>query len=278
MYQLMASSLPPEIRNMIWKLCLFHPESLAKVLSDRLGVNERHRCFTMKIDPHDTGARPKLREAYESSMSNRSKRAIRELSFRNLALMETCRAIYDETAPVLWSQRFNFQSISHLQAFLFSNARLDLVRSIWVHTMDATAGVNYMPSVCALLAAKVKHLESFDIDLSCIHKKRLGKGAVPVAMLGRVEDVRKAGVDLGFDVYSCMHPWVTEVVRDQGVERLISILQITREAQKPGVYAPGWPRAHFALRCLGPLTAFGHKIMRTAAADEICRLVNLYKK
>ena len=139
----LARALPAEIRNIIWKRCLLHPANIG----DRMVLKKKLGCFTMQAHQQIDEARPKLREAYESSVTNRTKKYIRMFSGRNLALMEVCQAAYNDAAPVLWSQRFTFQSIMQLQAFLFSDARLDLVRDIQIWALDAKIGVNYMPSI-----------------------------------------------------------------------------------------------------------------------------------
>ncbi|POS73238.1 hypothetical protein DHEL01_v208364 [Diaporthe helianthi] len=287
-------SLPPEIRNKIWKLSLFHPPDLAEKLGNELNLENKYDCLTMAIEPRLTEARLKLAEAFESTIGWRTKRSIRKHSLRNLGLMETCQDVYNETAPLLWSQRFYFQTILHLQAFLFSNARLDLVRDIFVCRLDRQFAVNYMPAVSALLADKIRGLQRFDVDMSCMNKHSTGVywGS---NWFESDEKAQKAGAKLGFDVYSCMHPWVTKVVRDQGVERLMAILQIPRYSRKSPSgrdrqYFSGYGRIHASFVTEGTVKAPGafkkarklsmsrREVANTATAREILRLVNLYDK
>jgi hypothetical protein len=247
----------------------------------KLQLEKRYSCFTMMIHQRSDEARPKLREAYESSASKRTKESIRSHSIRNLALMQTCQAVYNETAPVLWSQRFTFHSILHLQAFLFSDARLDLVRDIYVWVLNLQIGVNFMPAICALLADKVKNLDRFDVDMSSMHRKRAGFSGRYKAFRSDKE-IQKAGVNLGFDVYSCMHPWVTKLTRergiDRGIDRFMEILQIHRETGGLEDQQVGAHRIHSDFRRGGPLNANQQAIADTATAGEILRLVNLHEK
>lgn len=264
---------------MIWKLCLFHPDDLTMKIDDQLFRGDG--CFTMTIDSDCREARLKLLEAYGHSVSNRTMRFKREHSLRNLALMRTCQDVYNETAPFLWSQRFYFHSIMHLQAFLFSDARLDLVRDIFVWKLDRQSGVNYMLAVSALLADKVKGLERFEIDMSSMDKIG-GVPAWPRDLLRNKADIRDAGVKLGFDVYSCMHPWVTKVVREQGIKKLMAILRIPKETMtvpdgKGGHISTNY-RIHRAFKNGGRLSKNGQKTALAATAGEIFRLVNLYDK
>lgn len=256
---------------MIWKLCLSHPEGLG----EKMKLQKIYGCFTMVISQPHGEARPKLLEAYESSVSKRTKHSIREHSLRNLALMQTCQAAYNDAAPVLWSQRFTFHSILQLQAFLFSDARLDLVRDIYVDRLDPQVGVNYMPSICVLLADKVKNLDRFDVSMGRMHQKRGGPSRRSEAFQGW-QEVQEAGRLLGFDVYSCMHPWVTKVVHEQGIERLMEILQIAREPEGQDNISRG--RIHSAFAGGGELTPEQRAIADTATAGEILRLVKLYEK
>lgn len=256
---------------MIWKLCLSHPEGLG----DKMKLQKIYGCFTMVINQPHGQARPKLVEAYESSISKRTKLSIREHSLRNLALMQTCQAAYNDAAPVLWSQRFTFHSILQLQAFLFSGARLDLVRHIYVDRLDPQVGVNYMPAICTLLADKVKGLACFDVNMGRMHQKRGGPLRRPQAFRN-CHEIQEAGRLLGFDVYSCMHPWVTKVVHEQGIDRLMEILHISRETEGQDNITRG--RTHSAFAGGGQLNAEERAIADTATAGEILRLVKLYEK
>ncbi|KAG8162845.1 hypothetical protein KVR01_007323 [Diaporthe batatas] len=269
-------SLAPEIRNMVWKLCLRHPEDLITKLEKEQRIPKKYGCLTMNIDPGSGEARPKVLEGFETSASKRTRLSIREHSLRNLALMQTCQDVYNETAPFLWSQPFCFPSIMQLQTFLFSNARLDLVRDISVLRLDRQLGVNHMPATCALLADKVKGLERFDVDMSNMDKLGLHFGYfVHVTPFGNDQELRQAGVHVGFDIYSCMYPWVTKVVHDQGIEKLMAILRIPRKTGQ--TLRLDW-RIHNAFRRRVELDANQLKIANTATAEEILRLVNHYDK
>lgn len=83
---------------------------------------------------------------------------------------------------------------------------------------------------------------------------------------------------LGFDVYSRMHPWVTKVVCEQGIDRLMAILQIHRETGGVEDRGVGAHRIHSAFRGGGRLNANQRAIADGATACEILRLVNFYKK
>lgn len=264
---------------MIWKLCLFHPDDLATKICNELIIGRRDGCLIMTIDPASSKGRPKIKEAFQGSLAKRTKQSMKKHSLRNLALMKTCQDVYNETAPFLWSQRFFFLSMKQLQAFLFSNARLDLVRDIFVLRVDRQCGVNYMPAICGLLADKVKGLERFDIDMSNMDKVESYNTLQPRKVwddhtLRYENEIRNAGVKVGLDIYSCMYPWVTKVVRDQGIEKLMAVLQIS--GQKGRLLK--MRRTHKAFAQVAQLNANELRIACTAIAGEILRLVNLHDK
>ncbi|KAK7696701.1 hypothetical protein SLS64_014303 [Diaporthe eres] len=268
--------IAPEIRNMIFKICLCHPEDIG----DYLNIQKSYQCFC--LDPYYPvgSARPKLRETYGSSISTRTKKAINLYSLRNLALMRTCQTVYNETAPVLWGQQFVFHSALQLQSFLLSDAhpRLDLVRNIKICRLDYNVGVNYLPAVCALLADKVKDLDHLEICMTFIHRSRVkGHTSGRYEAFQADEEVRQAGVNLGFDIYSCMHPWVTQVVLDKGVDKLMSIIRIPRET-KVGMMPDATQEVHCDFRGGGLLTESQRAIADAATAGEIVRLVKFHEK
>lgn len=45
------------------------------------------------------------------------------------------------------------------------------------------------------------------------------------------DHIKKAAKNLGFGIYSSMYTWVTKVVREKGIDRLMEILPIARETQ-----------------------------------------------
>lgn len=251
---------------MIFKLCVCHPKDAIRKLAT-MGYNEG---FSMIRNYPAGSARPEVRE----------KGAIKSSSFRNINIMRTCQAVYMQTVRVLWNQQFAFHSLLHLQSFLLSDARFDLVRNIKVWSLDWCIGVNWMPIVCTVLADKVKNLESFDVDMLYIHKNRV-KGAradVRQGPFANDEELKQASVNLGFDIYSCMHPWVTQVVQDKGVDKLMDILRIPREIEHGETSEQHNRRVHREFRGAGRFTPTQRAIVRKAVADEIVRLIDVYEK
>lgn len=263
---------------MIFKLCLCHPEDIG----GKLSITGASEGFSMMRYYTKGSARPKVRETYEMSISGRTKGAIKHYSFRNLKLMRTCQAVYMEAARVLWGQQFAFHSLVHLQSFLLTDGRFDLVRNIKIWSVDNCIGVNWIPIVCAVLADKVRNLECLDVDMLFIHRNRAGKGAkLREGPFRNDEEVRQSGVNLGFDIYSCMHPWVTQVVRDKGIDELMDILRIHTEidrGDKSEAVRKHNARVHHEFRGAGPLTPTQRAIVKKAVAEEIVRLVDVYEK
>lgn len=272
---------------MIFKLSLCHPDDIG----EKLGLQKKTECFMIET-PHRNGiARPVVQEAYEGNMSKRTKKSIKENSLRNLALMRTCQAIYNAAAPVLWGQRLTFKTIVQLQHFLLTpNMRLDLVRNVRVWRIDYNIGINYMPGVCGLVADKLKGLEVFDVDMEHMRWED------PVGDLHGLkgfqddEHLKKAAKNLGFGIYSCMYPWVTKIVREKGIEKLLSILQIVRETRpvRPKETGPiDWdapigqystPRVFWDFQGHGVLTEDQREFADFTTAEEILRQIDLYNK
>ena len=266
----------PEIRNMIFEHCLVHPDDIG----DKLKLQKRVEDFTMATYYPKGDPRPKLQEAYESSFTKRTKKVIREHSLRSLALMRTCQAIYNAAAPVFWGQRFTFETILQLQTFLLSSdVRHDLVRDIRVWSLGQNVGINYMPAICILLQDKAKGLERLEIDMGHLREYSKITDASMWSCPGFRDDehLRMAAKNLGFGIYSCMHPWVTKVVQEQGMERMMSILQIVRESD-PISRLHGNRRVHRDFQGRGQLTPKQLAIADTATAWEIVRLIDVYEK
>lgn len=229
--------------------------------------------------PYEPGvARPKLQEAYELSISRLTKQSIKQYSLQNLALMRTCQSVYSEAAQVFWGQRITFRTNLQLQNFLLSpDMRHDLVRDVKILKMDYKVGVNYMPGICVLIADKLTSLEAFDVDMGHMRYKFFWS---PGCRGFRDDDhIKKAAENLGFGIYSCMHPWVTKVVREQGIDKLMAILQIVRETDPiPDYRIGGNPRVFFDFQGRGPLTEEQREMADTATAEEILRQIDLHEK
>ena len=203
---------------MIFKLLLLHPEDIG----GKLKLVKKVDGFTMTTYYPEGSPRPKIQEAYEFTMTKKTKGLIKRYSLQNLAVMRTCQLIYEEAARVLWGQTFTFRTITHLQTFLLlSELRLDLVRGIRIRAIDQHVGINYMPAMSFLVADKLKGLESFEIDMSHLRDNGTGWDMSDFEGFKDDEHLKMAGKNLGFGIYSSMYPWVTKVVREEGIDRLI---------------------------------------------------------
>ncbi|KAG6357633.1 hypothetical protein INS49_013510 [Diaporthe citri] len=273
-------TIAPEIRNMIFKLCLCHPEDIAGKMD--LKLKEKNvETFSMASYYPRGVARPKLQEAYEFSISSSTKKSVKKHSLRNLALMRTCQTIYNEASLVFWGQRFTFRTILQLQNFLLSpHVRHDLVRDVKIWKMDYDIGVNYMPATCALLSDKLTGLEVFDVDMGHMRWEEFISRTRHDGGFQDDEHIKNAAKNLGFGIYSCMHPWVTKVVREQGIDKLMTILQIVRESDPidPHGTTGGNKRVFFDFRGRGQLTASQRAMADAVTAEEIVRLVDGYEK
>lgn len=262
---------------MIFKLCLCHPEDIG----DKVNLKKNVECFSMASYYPKGIARPKLQEAYEFSVSNTTKKAVNKHSLRNLALMRTCQTIYKEAALVFWGQRFTFRTILQLQNFLLSpNVPHGLVRDVKIWKMDYDIGVNYMPATCTLIADKLTGLEVFDVDMGNMRCEKYIHRMRPEGGFEDDEQIKMAATNLGFGIYSCMHPWVTKVVREQGIDKLMTILQIARESDPVDPHGTGGgnKRVFFDFRGRGQLTASQRAMADAVTAEEIVRLVDGYEK
>lgn len=265
--------MAPEIQNIIFELCLVHPDHIG----DKLKLQKRVEGFTVAHHYPKGEPRPKLSEAYEASMTNRTKKIIRDHSLRNLPVMQTCQAVYNVAAPVFWGQRFTFDTLMQLQTFLFScDVRHDLVRNIRVWKLSQNIGINFMPAICLMLQEKLTGLEHLEVDLGNLREYKQLIEVSNVQGFKDDEHLRMAGKNLGFGIYSCMHPWVTKVLREQGMDKLMSILRIIRESD-PIDLGHGDPRVHRDFQGRGKLTRRQRVIADTATAWEIIRLVDLYE-
>lgn len=262
---------------MIFKLCLCHPEDIGEKLKLKW---KKVESFTLAANYVNRKPRPQLMEAYEFSYSSGTRKAIRRHSLRNPALMRTCQAVYNDAAPVFWAQRFTFRNITDLQHFLLSPyVRHDLVRDINVWTVDYVVGRNLIPAISHILAEKVKGLERFEVDMSNMRAEKYSGQHIPELEGFRdVKHLKEAGKNLGFGIYSYMHPWVTEVVCRQGIDKFMNILQIVREPAGPLDSPPGDARVYRDFRWRGKLSENQRTIADAATAREIVRLIDLYEK
>lgn len=266
---------------MIFKLCLCHPEDIADKLDLKLKKKAENVESFSVASYYPTGIpRPRLKEAYEFSISSSTKKSVKKHSLRNVAIMRTCQAIYNEAAVVFWGQRLTFRTILQLQNFLLSpNVRHDLVRDVKVWKMDYDIGVNYMPATCALVADKLTGLEVFDVDMGHMRYEEFIMHERPDGGFRDDEHIKKAAKNLGFGIYSCMHPWVTKVVREQGIDKLMTILQIAREVGpiNPNGLDGSNKRVFFDFRGRDELTASQRAMADAVTAQEILRLVDGYE-
>lgn len=264
---------------MIFKLCLCHPEDIVEKMN--LEWNELE-SFSLAANYVDGNPHPQLNEAWELRHPSGTRKAIRKHSLRNPALMRTCQAVYNDAAPVFWAQRFTFRTVVHLQHFLLSPyVRHDLVRDINIWSVGYKVGVNCMPATCHILAEKVKGLERLEVDMSCMRRDTYIGHASADEGIRDNEHLKQAAKNLGFGIYSCMHPWVTEVVRRQGIDKLMSILQILREpAGSPKHYScsSAHSRVYMDFQGRGELTEDQRAIADAATAGEIVRLIDLHEK
>lgn len=262
---------------MIFKLCLCHPEDMGEKMKHV--KYKKMESFTMAVKYVYGNPHPQLKEAWEFSTSIHTRRVIRKHSLRNPAFMQTCQAVYNDAAPVFWAQRFTFRDIAHLQHFLLSPyVRHDLVRDIRVWSVDWRGAVICMPATCYILADKVKGLERFEVDMT--HMRREKDIAYIPELQGFQDDEHlvQAAKNLGFGIYSGMHPWVTEVVRRQGIDKLMSILQIVREPAVPLENPSQNTRVYVDFQERGHLTEDQREIADAVTAGEIVRLIDLHEK
>ncbi|KAL3489620.1 hypothetical protein BJX62DRAFT_238886 [Aspergillus germanicus] len=134
---LLFSKLPPEIRHMIWVAVLGDLEIEI--------VTRRHRrviphfydeCACVNKRAHTC---PLLGCIIDSHKTNEDQYREQESGLRLLAVVLTCRRIYTETLPILYSTNtFTFATfeIIHLFRSSIPSSHWNLIRSVHVHTYN----------------------------------------------------------------------------------------------------------------------------------------------
>ncbi|KAK7960686.1 hypothetical protein PG996_011329 [Apiospora saccharicola] len=211
-------SLPAELRNTIYAMVLTDPRGgvhlIAKSKSHRRIAKH---CGPFMIDrPYSSnplwiapdGAKWDYSGDYRLSP----------------ALLATSKAIYAETAPMLYGQRFIADDGFALMAFLMllSPERTALLRRVamndWVDTRSHSS--TNLPAV-ALLRETAPHIEAFEIRTEMVNRflSHCYRDRSPIAPVVRL--ARK--------IYRDCHPFLYAVMRARGFNAVLEVVQLAEE-------------------------------------------------
>ncbi|KAK8108934.1 hypothetical protein PG984_014735 [Apiospora sp. TS-2023a] len=213
-------SLPAELRNTIYAMVLTDPRGGVHLIAK----GKSHRRIAKHCDPFTIDHRYSSNPLWIAP--DGAKSWYRSGDYRlSPALLATSKAIYAETAPMLYGQRFIAQDGFALMAFLMllSPERTALLRRVamsdWVDTRSHSS--TNLPAV-ALLRETAPHLEAFEIRTEMVNRflsycSYRDRGPIaPVVRLAR-------------KIYRDCHPFLYAVMRARGFEAVLEVVQLVEE-------------------------------------------------
>lgn len=268
------SELPGEIRNEIYKYAVTNTGNLVYIKSQSLTNTRSRRFLSEKVD-----------EEFSAYFWRRWRHRDTRNKFRNLRLLRVCKTMYRESADFIYGQRFKFYRLVTLQTFLLllRPATLARLRHVKVCLGDSEWQLLPMFSTHLIQLINLTTLKITDINTDICRKnfvsylQRTDRPLSSWEITGDSLD-KLNGIKLARDIYPFMFPFFKMMVRDNGIGRLVQMVDFRYQENysclgKEQIYRGLWVASPFDRFKARRITDERRLLMRTAMGEEIIRLM-----